>query len=90
VHLPAAGPDGPTYAPGDLVTARVESAAVHYALAAAPHAVRRTRAGLAAERALAERGDWRLAPDATAFLAPDQDRGRPGERTARGTALPVV
>ena len=90
VHLPAAVPDGPAYAPGDLVTARITSAAVNYALADAPSAVRRTRAGLAAERALAERGDWRLPADAPSFVAPDQEHVRPGERSRRGQALPLV
>ncbi|MEY3019888.1 MAG: hypothetical protein RLZZ272_872 [Actinomycetota bacterium] len=90
VHLPAATPEGPAYAPGDLVTARVVSAAVNYALAEAPSSVRRTRAGRAAERDLAERGDWRLPADAPSFLAPAQAFDRPGDRAVRARALPIV
>ncbi len=61
VHLPA--PDLvpgvlPELAPGDLVHARVVEAANNYALAGPATAVRRTAAGLAAARAIADGDDW--------------------------------
>jgi len=85
VHLPApptgdGASTGLAYAPGDLVVARVEAAATNYALASEALAVRRTRAGLAAERALAAGHDWRAPVDAPAFVAPEQDARRPGMR----------
>ncbi len=67
VHLPA--PDLvpgvlPELAPGDLVHARVVEAANNYALAGPATAVRRTAAGLAAARAIADGDDWAVPQDA--------------------------
>jgi tRNA-2-methylthio-N6-dimethylallyladenosine synthase len=87
VHLPApTDPSAPdAWGPGDLVTAIVTEATTNYALAAAPLALRRTRAGDASRRALAAGTDWRLPADAPAFVPPGQDASRPGART-----LPLV
>ncbi|MBW3562710.1 MAG: tRNA (N6-isopentenyl adenosine(37)-C2)-methylthiotransferase MiaB [Actinobacteria bacterium] len=75
VHLPV----GPGYAPGDLVTVRIQEAATNYVIGGAPSAVRRTAAGLATEAAL-ERGDgWSLDP--TEQVTPTVPEGR---------ALPLV
>jgi hypothetical protein len=77
VHLPAPAPtdvgdDGAPRAfhPGDLVTARVVASATGYALAEAASQVTRTRAGLAAQRALEAGGALQGAPSAPSFLSP--------------------
>jgi len=71
VHLPA--PDGAhLFHPGDLVTATVVAAATGYAIAGPAGSVRRTRAGLAAERAVAagEEDAGAHRPAAPTFLSP--------------------
>jgi tRNA-2-methylthio-N6-dimethylallyladenosine synthase len=77
VHLPApvpavAGDDAAprSFHPGDLVTARVVASATGYALAEAASQVTRTRAGLAAQRALEAGGTLPGAPSAPSFLSP--------------------
>jgi len=71
VHLPAPEPALPFH-PGDLVTARIASAATSYALADAARAVTRTRAGRAAERDAAA-GRPPTAPiPAPTFVAPSR------------------
>jgi len=85
VHLPApgaaaqvpgsqaadgAGATGPVFHPGDLVTARVVSAATGYAIADTAAAVVRTRAGRAAEAALAAGAGPVGARSAPSFISP--------------------
>jgi len=68
VHLP--GPsDTVAFHPGDLVTARVVSAATGYAIADRALSVVRTRAGRAAETAH-QAGERPTAPSATSFISP--------------------
>ncbi len=92
VHLP--GPDHPSmegselrYAPGDFVTATIVEAKSNYAVAAAPTAVRRTAAGLAAEAAMAAGGSHRIDRPAL-VVAPEGTRGD-GPLSQR-RRLPVV
>jgi tRNA-2-methylthio-N6-dimethylallyladenosine synthase len=72
VHLPAPQGSGSagTFHPGDLVTARVASAAMNYAFADAATSVRVTRAGVAAARAAAEGTVTGAALPTPSFLAP--------------------
>ena len=73
VHLPA--PDTSiSFHPGDLVTAVVESAATGYAVARAATAVERTRAGLAAEAAVASGTAEPVARSAPSFISPRLQR----------------
>ncbi len=73
VHLPA--PDTSiSFHPGDLVTAVVESAATGYAVARAATAVERTRAGLAAEAAVASGTAGPVARSAPSFISPRLQR----------------
>jgi tRNA-2-methylthio-N6-dimethylallyladenosine synthase len=67
VHLPAAPltpGHAPAYAPGDLVTVDIVEAATNYAIGSVPFAVRRTRPGAAAARALARGESWARPADA--------------------------
>jgi tRNA-2-methylthio-N6-dimethylallyladenosine synthase len=69
VHVPA--PDAQLdFHAGDLVTARVVSAATGYALADAPHSVVRTRAGRAAEVAAANGGVGSVVRATPSFISP--------------------
>ena len=79
VHLPApAASTGRTgdlaFHPGDLVTATVRSAATGYALAGPASAVRRTRAGRAAESAAASGDVPASARSAPSFVSPTTRR----------------
>ena len=69
VHLPAPGHDI-TFHPGDLVTAMVERAATGYAVASTADSVTRTRAGLAAEAAVASGAAPVAARSAPSFVSP--------------------
>jgi tRNA-2-methylthio-N6-dimethylallyladenosine synthase len=69
VHLPAPSASAPFH-PGDLVTATVRSAATGYALADAATAVTRTRAGRAAEAAVAAGTDLPAGRTAPSFISP--------------------
>jgi tRNA-2-methylthio-N6-dimethylallyladenosine synthase len=77
VHLPAPTrePGGePAFAPGDLVTARVEEAAHNYALASAATSIRRTSAGRRTAAAMARGEGWQL--PASGASAPASGAGR--------------
>ncbi|MFT5223989.1 MAG: tRNA-2-methylthio-N6-dimethylallyladenosine synthase [Glaciecola sp.] len=77
VHLPAADPTAPPeqrYSPGDFVVTTIVEAKANYCLGDAPSAVRRTRAGRAAESAMAAGGTHRLHA-APAIVAPEGMRG---------------
>ena len=69
VHVPAPDADAHFF-PGDLVTARVVSAATGYALAGTASSVTRTRAGLAAEQAGAAEGGVIAQRSTPSFLSP--------------------
>ncbi len=73
VHLPA----GPGYAPGDLVTATIESATANYCLAGAPRSVLRTAAGRATEAAMAAGEGWTLDEPPVTTGTPEGRRALP-------------
>ena len=71
VHMPApsAAHEGTAFYPGDLVTARIASAATGYAIADTVLSVERTRAGRAAESA-SDAGEQQAVPSPPSFLSP--------------------